>query len=79
MGRYALTSSSCHYRIQLLTQTAAADRKLLLGILKMQNVSVDNEVMAKYMSTDDQVCTISAIQNRVKKLKAIAKSETVGG
>lgn len=45
----------------------------------MQNVSVDNEAMAKYMSTDDVTCTASAIQNRVKKLKAMAKEESVGG
>jgi benzoyl-CoA reductase/2-hydroxyglutaryl-CoA dehydratase subunit BcrC/BadD/HgdB len=45
----------------------------------MQNVSVDNEAMAKYMSTDDVTCTASAIQNRVKKLKAMAKEENGGG
>ena len=41
----------------------------------MHNVSIDNEAMAKYMSTDDVVCTASAIQNRVKKLRAMAKEE----
>ena len=45
----------------------------MLGILKMQNVSVDFDAMAEYMTTDDQKCTTSAIQNRVKKLKAMAK------
>ncbi|KAK5135925.1 hypothetical protein LTR08_004383 [Meristemomyces frigidus] len=57
---------------------AGADRKLLLGILKMQNVSVDFDAMAEYMTTDDQKCTASAIQNRVKKLKAMAKEGPAG-
>ena len=52
---------------------ADADRKLLLGILKMQNISVDFDAMAEYMTTDEKKCTASAIQNRVKKLKAMSK------
>lgn len=59
--------------VSLLTVTAAADRKLLLGILKMQNVSVDYDAIAEYMTTEDQICTASAINNRVKKLKNLAK------
>jgi hypothetical protein len=55
--------------------SAAADRKLLLGILKLQNVAIDNEAMAKYMSTDDVTVTAGSIQNRVKRLKAMAKED----
>ena len=51
----------------------------MLGILKMQNVSVDNEAMAKYMSADGTTCTVSAIQNRVKKLKAMSKEDAGNG
>ena len=54
---------------------AATDRKLLLSILKMQNITVDNEAIAKEMTTKDQVCTASAVQSRVKKLKNMVKDE----
>ncbi|KAK4540008.1 hypothetical protein LTR36_009906 [Oleoguttula mirabilis] len=57
---------------------AAADRKLLLGILKMQNISIDYDAMAEYMATDEQKCTPSAIMNRVKKLRAMAKDGSTG-
>lgn len=73
MGSYVyrkpLSASNTNTRIA----TAAADRKLLLGILKLQNISVDFAAMAKYMATDGQVCTAGAVQNRLKKLKAMAR------
>ena len=56
---------------------AAADRKLLLGILEMHSASVDNEAMAKYMSTSGYTFTASAIQNRMKRLKKMAKERFV--
>lgn len=43
-----------------------------------QNISIDKEAMANYMSTDDVVCTVSAIENRVHKLKAMATKELGG-
>jgi hypothetical protein len=59
----------------VLTLLAAADRKLLLGILKTQNVTMDYPAMAAYMSTEGQTCTVDAIKNRMKKLKSMAKEE----
>ncbi|KAF2484676.1 hypothetical protein BDY17DRAFT_323512 [Neohortaea acidophila] len=61
-----------------MTWDPAADRKLLLGILKLQNISVDFAAMAKYMATDGQVCTAGAVQNRLKKLKAMARDGVSG-
>ena len=51
----------------------------MLGILKNQNVTIDNEAMAKYMSTDEVTVTAGSIQNRVKRLKAMAKEDGVEG
>ncbi|KAL2357237.1 hypothetical protein BJ546DRAFT_1058838 [Cryomyces antarcticus] len=49
-----------------------ADLKLLLAILKTQNVTVDFDSVAQELSTPSVVCTPRAVQERLKKLKKIA-------
>lgn len=51
---------------------------MLLGILKTHNVKVDIDAMAAYMSTPNITCTASAVSNRIKKLKALAKDSNLG-
>ena len=60
-----------------ITWDATADRKLFLGIIKTQSITIDYEAMSKYMSTDTEVCTASALKNRMHKLKQAAKKEYV--
>ncbi|TKA64208.1 hypothetical protein B0A49_09166 [Cryomyces minteri] len=49
-----------------------ADLKLLLAILKTQNVTVDFDTVAQELSTPSVVCTPRAVQERLKKLKKMA-------
>ena len=52
--------------------TGNANQKLLLSILKVQDVKVDFEAVAKALSTDGVTCTPRAVQEQLKKLKKVA-------
>ena len=67
LGRYVATASEKGVSVTDAS-AAAADRKLLLGIIKNHNINVDFDTMATYMN-----CTASAIRNRYGKLKVAAK------
>jgi len=54
-------------------ETSGADLKLLLGILKTQNVKVDREAITQFMATENAKPTASSIQNCLKKLKEMNK------
>lgn len=58
-----------------MTWNAAADRQLLLGIIKTHSFKIDTSAIANYMTTGDQVCTASAVENRLNRLKAMLKKE----
>lgn len=54
--------------------TAEMDRKLLLAILKVHDVQIDKEKVAKELTTDDQPCTTMAIQKRLQAIKTMIKN-----
>ncbi|KAK4570036.1 hypothetical protein LTR86_003006 [Recurvomyces mirabilis] len=62
-----------------MTWDAVADRKLLLGVLKVHDIKVDYESLAKYMATDEHKPTALSISKRLIKLKAMAKDDNAGG
>lgn len=49
------------------------DRKLLLAILKVHDVQIDKEKVAKELSTDKQPCTTMAIQKRLQAIRTMIK------
>lgn len=54
------------------------DRKLLLAILKVHDISIDKAKVAEELSTEDQPCTTMAIQKRLQAIKTMIKDGYVG-
>ncbi|KAI7281775.1 hypothetical protein KC343_g1657 [Hortaea werneckii] len=55
---------------------AEADRKLLLGVLKVHDFKINYQALAQFMTTDSVKPTALGIQNRVSKLKSMVKNSS---
>lgn len=53
------------------------DRKLFLAILKVHDISVDAEAVARELNMDEQPCTTVAIRKRLAKIKTQIKEGAV--
>lgn len=78
MGRYAsvhqphLQDPSLNSLVRII---ADADRKLLLAIISAQSVKVDSPAVASILSVGEVTCTPRAVEERIKKLKKIAREQ----
>jgi hypothetical protein len=54
------------------------DRKLFLAILKVHDISVNAEAVAKELETPEQPCTPVAVRKRFAKIKQQIKDESMG-
>ncbi|RMZ16336.1 hypothetical protein D0860_01103 [Hortaea werneckii] len=55
---------------------AEADRKLLLGVLKVHDFKINYQALTQFMTTDNAKPTALGIQNRTSKLKSMVKSSS---
>ncbi|GAM86822.1 hypothetical protein ANO11243_048420 [Dothideomycetidae sp. 11243] len=56
-----------------MTWDVAADRRLLLAIIKVNKVKIDHAALAAEMSDENTTCTETAIRRRLDKLNQISR------